>query len=437
MLKTDIEYQFKILVYPNITYYKDLNKDSYIIVIKNVIEALNQIRNDIHWTLILPYHCEYLEFDNVKQVLYDVPRYPPAMRNHFNVFQILDLLDWKNTDYDIVYSHLPEHTLQLKNIIYQKTNMQPRFIGYCHWFETEKNSGYKNTALFQNFLGVLEMEELGINSKWLKQFVLQQASSIFNEETLKRLDKIIQPHYLGVDSIDLTPSNKIHNSILFNHRDNKYTGFRAFIKDMDILWQERQDFKVFTTLASIQRPYLEKKEISNRQEYLAFLKQMYIGVGCFQDYSAWSIATTDGLSQGVPYLLPNGLCYPEMLGEDYPLLYDKNDFLPKLRQLLNHDKTRELVTAIEPIIESFLWSNRVSSWFNNWESLFDPKQYQAVQSGIAYSKIRELILEEGYVSKKEILDTLSWGVGIPFGIYRNRLRLDPDIALTENGYRKR
>ena len=36
-------------------------------------------------------------------------------------------------DYDIVYSHLPEHTLQLKNLFFNSTNIDPKFIGYCHW----------------------------------------------------------------------------------------------------------------------------------------------------------------------------------------------------------------------------------------------------------------------------------------------------------------
>ena len=32
------------------------------------------------------------------------------------------------------------------------------------------------------------------------------------------------------------------------------------------------------------------------------------------------------------YILPNKLCYPEMVGSDYPLLYDnKDDFLKKIK----------------------------------------------------------------------------------------------------------
>ena len=49
-----VEYKYKILVYPNITFQKDLEKDSYVVVLHNVIKELNDIRDDIHWTILSP-----------------------------------------------------------------------------------------------------------------------------------------------------------------------------------------------------------------------------------------------------------------------------------------------------------------------------------------------------------------------------------------------
>ena len=55
----------RILVYPNITFQKDLEKDSYIQVIKNQINLLNTIRDDLWFYLILPEPVPSLVFDNV------------------------------------------------------------------------------------------------------------------------------------------------------------------------------------------------------------------------------------------------------------------------------------------------------------------------------------------------------------------------------------
>ena len=40
---SDKQYDYKILVYPNITYMQDLEKDSYVVVLRNVIKELNKI----------------------------------------------------------------------------------------------------------------------------------------------------------------------------------------------------------------------------------------------------------------------------------------------------------------------------------------------------------------------------------------------------------
>ena len=144
---SDKEYKYKVLVYPNITYMKDLEKDSYVVVLRNVIKELNKVRNDIHWTILSPYEVKSLIFPNTTQLPIELPSYPNAMRTHFNHKQLIKTIDWKKNDYDVVYSHLPEHTLQLSNMFVNETNINPKFIGYCHWFEVPENTAYSKKML--------------------------------------------------------------------------------------------------------------------------------------------------------------------------------------------------------------------------------------------------------------------------------------------------
>ena len=67
----------RVLVYPNITFQADLEKDSYIQVIKKQITLLNEIRDDLWFYLILPCDVESLNFSNVTQYIIPVPTYPP------------------------------------------------------------------------------------------------------------------------------------------------------------------------------------------------------------------------------------------------------------------------------------------------------------------------------------------------------------------------
>jgi len=429
---TDKEYKYKVLVYPNITYMKDLEKDSYVVVLRNVIKELNKVRDDIHWTILSPKEVKSLIFPNTTQLPIELPSYPNAMRTHFNHKQIMKTIDWKKNDYDIVYTHLPEHTLQLSNMFANETNINPKFIGYCHWFEVPENTAYSKKMLMHNISGILEMDECGVNTQWLKDLVLEKAEQVYHPRIVSQLDEIIQPHYLGVDDISTDHKHK-PKTILFNHRDNEYTGYTWFVKRMDELWEKRQDFKVYTTLTDLDRPYAERVKLHSRDDYLNFVRSMHMGVGCFQKYSAWSISTTDGLSQGVPYVLPNGMCYPEMVGEQYPLLYKGADaFKSTIEYMLDTPKAREEANSyLAPKLEGFRWGNRVLEWFDGWKYFDELKVMSDTES---YQKMVDHIHTKKSVSKKELLEHMGWGVRISFSEYRNRLRLEDTIKFTKNRY---
>ena len=429
------EYNYKILVYPNITYMRDLEKDSYVVVLHNVIKELNKIRDDIHWTILSPTDIKSLTFENTTQIPINMPSYPNAMRCHFNYEEIKKNLRWKYTDYDVLYSHLPEHTLNMINLLENDTNINPKVVGYCHWYEVPENTNYSKTMLMNNVAGMLEMEECGVNSEWLKDLVLDKVARTYHPRIVHSLEEIIQPHYLGIDKVDMK-SKPTGNNIIFNHRDNEYTGFRWFINQMDLLWEKRQDFTVYTTLADIDRPYARRVKISSRDEYLKFLKSMKVGVGCFQKYSAWSISTTDSLSMGVPYVLPNKLCYPEMVGKDYPLLYNNSkEFLQNIEDVLNSDFVRGVaVTYLKKSINDFKWEKRVPSWFNKWNFL-NPNEFKMIgNKSESYNKILDFIHKKKSATKNDILTYLNWGVRISFSPYRNRLRNEPTIRFTKDRY---
>ena len=139
---------------------------------------------------------------------------------------------------------------------------------------------------------------------------------------------------------------------------------------------------------------------------------------------------------GVPYVLPNKLCYPEMVGNDYPLLYNNSkEFLQNIEDVLNSDFVRGVsVVYLNKKINDFKWENRVPSWFNKWNFL-KPESFKVIgDSSESYPRIVDFIHKKKSVSKKDILGHMGWGVRISFSHYRNRLRTEPTIKLTKNRY---
>jgi len=420
------QYDYRMLLYGNYTHLENLERDSFLQVLKPMLAYLDK-HYKIHYTLLTPANINSLNRPNLTQVIYPLPSYPNLMRTHFDAMHFVKAIDWRKYDYDVVYSFLPEHTTQIANVMHNSTHHIPKIIGSCHWFEVGENAPYARTMFNNNMLGILEMEMCGTDSEWVKQLALKEASKIYNQDTIDKLDKIMRPHYLGVDRIQ-NRGKVIPKSVLFNHRPNGYTGWLWFVEAMDKLWEKRQDFTVYTTYASIDKPWNKKIDEPTRDGYMEYVRRMQFGVSCFENYSAWSISTTDGLSVNVPYLLPNKLCYPEMVPTDYPYLSnDREDFLVKFEEMLDN----KLTYNTKEIANKMLWDTRVSQWFEGWTDVFKLK---AIKKSDALDTIIDIIRTRKYISKYDLLRELGWGVQIKWSPYRHALREHPNIKLTAEGF---
>jgi hypothetical protein len=232
--------------------------------------------------------------------------------------------------------------------------------GYCHWWEIKENGAYKWNSFVDNINGILQMEECGVNSKWVKNLIIQRASEYFSQKQLDKLETIIQPWYLGCDDWRTSEKNDVP-TILFNHRDNGYTGFGFFFDLMDEFYAKGYKFKVYTTTSDVDKVYTECVKNPDREIYLQNISKAHIGVGAFKDYSAWSMSVTDGFSVDVPYLLPKGLCYEEMVGEDYPLYNDRAQLKEWLEMFLQ-GRLDFTYLDTQKITQNLAWKNSILGW---------------------------------------------------------------------------
>ena len=193
----------RILVYPNITYAKDLEKDSYIQVIHSMILELNNIRDDLFFYLVTPETLPMFSvIPNVQQFVMYFPSYPQNMRMHFNVrdWKILRHRKW---DFDLIFSHLPEHTLNIKNVLYNTSSHNPPVVGYCHWFDIKDVVVSTMHALNYNFVGLLEMKRCYMNTQAQKILVLEEAEKQLSKANCAKLDEILKVQHPGIKEDDI------------------------------------------------------------------------------------------------------------------------------------------------------------------------------------------------------------------------------------------
>ena len=227
-------------------------------------------------------------------------------------------------DFDLVMSHLPEHTHALKNTLYNVTHHVPPFFGYCHWFDLKEVVAWSKDSFLQNITGLLEYDRCYLNTQHQKELVLEQAKKTFNDEVIEKLDSILTVQHLGVNKKDIV--NEINETperiIVFNHRPDTYKHFKQFMEVTDDLWQIRQDFKVWIPLLEKpNRDYVITTK-GNKQWYYNQLQKCYVGFSPKQKYGGWSVATTDGMMNGVPYIMYNDTYYKE--------LHPQGDFFCKI-----------------------------------------------------------------------------------------------------------
>lgn len=417
--------RIRVLVYPNITYARNLEADSYIVAVRSMIRHLLANRDDLHFVMLVPAVVPSLAMEHVEQIVYPLPTYPNTMRAHFDTRDFMAAIDWQRRSYDIVWSHLPEHTLAMRNVFYNATNEKPVFVGYSHWFEVPENTAYAETLLSTNLAGVLAMDRCGVNSRWLRNLILDYANDVVGQRNALRLNDIIEPQYLGVDPpppAAMVPHERVPGRIVFNHRPNEYTGFNEVVKAFDALWQRRQDFSVGFTLADVDRPWAFDITAPDRARYMTELAIASFGIGRFKRYSAWSMSVMDGLSVGTPYVLPRGLCYPEMVGHDWPWLFDNGrDFLGVVERALDHPEAiLESSGAALDVARSFTWERRIVPI----SAMFDRAiaALPMVADTDAYQRVRALAA--GGAPKYRIVKAMGWGVRVPWTQYRTRLRAD-------------
>jgi len=416
----------RVLVYPNITFQEDLEKDSYIQVIKNQIKLLNEIRDDLWFYLILPCHVPSLDFDNVTQYYTDFETYPQTMRSHFRVDVIRKMLH-NGLDFDLVMSHLPEHTHQLVNTMYNVTHHMPPVFGYCHWFDLKEVVAWPKDSFLQNITGLLEYDRCYLNTQHQKNMVLNQAKETFNDDTIKKLDSILTIQHLGVNIEDIVSeiNETPEKIIVFNHRPDTYKHFKEFIAVCDELWKLRQDFKVWVPLLDKPNREYVITDKGDKQWYYKELQKCYMGVSPKQKYGGWSVAMTDGMMNGVPYIMFDDTYYHELNAKgdffknDHEALMLMNNYLddPQFRN-------EQAEQAIDCIRENLIYKDKIVEMNKYMNDLLSRQKVMGDSD-----KLKEIIefIKKGPATKRELMDYLGWGRGIKWSPYRRALMKHPNI----------
>ena len=417
----------RVLIYPNITFQRDLEKDSYIQVVKNQIKLLNEIRSDLWFYMILPCPVPSLQFENVTQWYTKFETYPPTMRSNFRVDVMKKLLD-KRLDFDLVMSHLPEHTHQLLNTMYNVTHHMPPVFGYCHWFDLKEVVAWPKDSFLQNITGLLEYDRCYLNTQHQKDMVIKQASETVGPKTISTLDEILTVQHLGVNISDIVEdiNESPEKIIVFNHRPDTYKHFKQFIAVCDKLWKLRQDFKVWIPLlAESDKDYVITTK-GDKRWYYDELKKCYMGFSPKQKYGGWSVAMTDGMMNGVPYIMYDDTYYHELNAKGDFFKNDDEALMLMNTYLDNPDfRNEQAEQALDCIRENLIYKDKIFEMNSYMNDLLS--RQKTMRNTPKLQDIIAMIQSNKVMSKAQIISELGWGRGIKWSPYRRAILKHPNI----------
>jgi len=312
----------KVLVIPNVTNINNIEKDSFVDVIYNHINLLNE-RGDYWWHILMPDASKRLNLPNVEQHILGIKHFNKLKPEHFDtlkgdmihmrsIFPRQAIYFLENLEYDVIYSHLPDW-------YHVKRYTDKPIIGYSHWWELESSNAEDRKNQFRNIpieiIGALNMEVCYLNTQDQKNRVVREAKRWFNEDKVNQLERTLHVWNLGVprDAIIDTPKSNKEKRIVFPHRPAGYKGYSKLIKLMKEYRERRQDFVLWVPQLETtpKEDWIDNTSLS-KDKYYEGLQQCVAGVQMRQNNYGWSVAATDCMMNGTPVIFQESLCYREI-----------------------------------------------------------------------------------------------------------------------------
>jgi len=380
-----------------------------------------------------------------------------------------DEVNWNFKDIDLIFSHLPETTWNLVNYLGNEWHHLPPVLGYCHWFDVKEVCNWMYPAFIRECEGISLMKKCYVNTESQKKLVLKNAKKHFSDSFIKELDNKIEAYHLPVTEEHIIdklekPFMDVDGKqiIVFNHRTKTYKDFKNFIlKVCEPLWKKRQDFKVWIPLLDLAQMkeigdktwqerlienggYIDKKNYAKMPEYKnakpELLTKLYhqrlstckVGYSPPQKYNGWSVATTDGMMRGCPFVMFDADYYQE-LNPTADTFANYDHAIKLLERYLDDDEYRDKKAqeSLDYVNENLSWDKdamAIDRLSKDIDMVIESAP-SANPNGEGMKKVLKDLKEAGRLTKRELISQ-RWGSGIKFTPYRRALMEHPNVMDT-------
>lgn len=360
----------KVLSYLNVSNMSNLEADSGYIFQKLLFHSIIKMMPDVEIYFICPKQTPYID-DRVVLI--------PIENDFFNKYSVRFNFPWNKfmekaailREVDFAIINQPELVSNFRAIFSVIGNNNVKIASYFHYVPIEKlpigngifytenmNHGGIANAIFSRQLESVSTADYCITcSSFAIEFIKSNAALFGKSIEMRSI-----PPPISMQEVDKQKTEKLFatKTLVYNHRLYTHYGTKLIFEWLSELYSERQDFEVLVTDPTGERsrerdyldisvsnfkqwlkdlPFVKIKNIKSHSEYYRVLWKCYAGMAPLKPSALWSMSVVDLFACGKPVLSPDYACFPEMLNNYEPLIFEnKKGFFIKMCDLLDNEE---------------------------------------------------------------------------------------------------
>ena len=401
--------KLNILIYPMLSV-DNLHADSNYIIIKQLCNELLKT-NKYNFFLLIDSNRKYVKDDLnslVKILKIPMPKSKKHQVVHFNsnIFRQI----FKKYSFDIIWNNVVEQGHHLR--YFQDTivdDFRPKVFNYHHYVihrSLEKVTSYLPCIhiLYDQIVGSLGADMNFFHTQYCFNMLLEEANDILKEDkiTLLRQKSVIS---LGGYVNEIKSIKKYDKfTFIYNHRLDGYKNWQITFNQFDQLWDEGLDFQVILTAGDKdnintinKKPYCIVKSFTKHTDYLKELAKCHSNT-INSRHETYCISIAESIMNDQITILPNRCTFPELVGTDYPYLFNNiDDQLQMLRKVIkNKIKTFDYQTKHKLTLNNHI--NTIHYLFKKLGTPTKTKVFDSIKKQNSKNEIKK------YLSKHKEID---------------------------------
>ncbi len=331
--------RLNIFIYPMLSV-DNINGDSNYIIFKQVVNAILSKTNKFNFILLLDSERAYQKDDIDKRVKIIKTKMATSKKHQVTEFNTrLFKQIFQRFPIDIIWNNVVEQGHNFKYFTDTISDDYKFKVFNHHHYVIHKSLGGQGrydilkNILFNQLVGSLGADLNYFQTQHCFNMLLEEAEKYLSKSSILQIKNNSVMKLAGYCEENVIESSEKYEkfTFIYNHRLDGYKNYKDTFQQFDKLYAQGFDFQVILTAADSantnsmnKRPYAKIKNFVKHSDYLKELSKCHANATNSQ-HETYCISIAESIMNDQIIFAPNDCTFPELLGKDYPFLFNSLD----------------------------------------------------------------------------------------------------------------